>query len=580
MRMPSGRMRFMRQPKSKILYLIFVLFAAAAVYVVGHWDAITDPYCLNDDVRQQLFWMQKWYDEDLFPDDYLTLYARYYVPWGVKAVYRVGQPFMTPVQFSKVVTGILFVLTAGFIFGLGLEFKDEVAAVVIVCCYFFFTGFLRKISGGLSQSFGFPLLAAYLFFLARNNLLAASLTILCASVLNPYIFVLCSVTHGIYLAVNYRGFLLHKLRSKNTVSSVDQMGSPEKTAKVGNPNGTFGKISVGRLFLLNVPILLGALLMSLKYIFLKPDGLGNLVTWSQMVGKIEYTSVGRYEILPVPPLWFEFARPWLDVLPFEEWGPIWGWIGVALIAAMAVYAWTRGNIAHYSRGFRVFAYLMPASILMWGVADLVLMRLFLPERYLEFSLNIFYCVFTGISATLAMERLGLKRIIFPWLVVCTIVVAALRSHQVGIYDYSEYRDLYHFLRHTPKDTLIAGHPQLMDPLPTFSHRKAFLTYEISHTWVDLYWEVIKKRTFDFFKAYYAEDPEELRQFCEYYGIDYLLVREEDFSRDTIQNGKIYFEPFGSWVRELVKNRSHFAALDRKSFPVVYRSDGIRVLKMK
>jgi len=182
-------------------------------------------------------------------------------------------------------------------------------------------------------------------------------------------------------------------------------------------------------------------------------------------GKIEYTAVGRYEILPVPPLWFEFARPWLDVLPFEEWGPIWGWIGVALLVAIAAYAWTRRNIALYARCFRVFAYLMPASIIMWGVADLVLMRLFLPERYIEFSLTIFYCLFTGLSATLAMERLGLKRIIFPWLVVGAIFVAALRSHQVGIYDYSQYRDLYHFLRHTPKATLIAGHPQLMDPFP-------------------------------------------------------------------------------------------------------------------
>jgi hypothetical protein len=562
------------------MYLIFVLFAASAVFLVGHWDAVVDPYCINDDVRQQLFWMQKWYDEDLFPDDFLTLYARYYVPWGVKAVYRLGQPFITPVQFSKVVTAILFVVTACFIFGLALEFKDEVAAVVIVCFYFFFTGFLRKISGGLSQGFAFPLLAAYLFFLARENLLASALTIMCASVLNPYIFVLCSVTHAFYLAANCGGVLLQKLRRKHSVAPIRQEGPPEESATAGSPNGGLSEVSVGKLLLLNVPILLGALLMSLKYIFLKPDGLGDLVTWSQMVGKIEYTAVGRYEILPVPPIWFEFARPWLDVLPFEEWGPIWGWIGVAFVVAVAVYAWTRRNIALYARCFRVFAYLMPASIIMWGVADLVLMRLFLPERYIEFSLTIFYCLFTGLSATLAMERLGLKRIIFPWLVVGTIFVAALRSHQVGIYDYSQYRDLYHFLRHTPKATLIAGHPQLMDPFPTFSHRKAFLTYEISHTWIDHYWEVIKTRTFDFFKAYYAEDPAELRQFCQYYGIDYLLVRDEDFSREVLENGRIYFEPFGSWVRELVKNRSHFAALDRKSFPVVYRSDGVRVLKMK
>ncbi|MBI5252294.1 MAG: hypothetical protein HY912_22600 [Desulfomonile tiedjei] len=575
-----GRKGFMKARNSELKYLIFVLLAASTVYVVGHWNAIVDPYVINDDVRQQVYWMQKWYDEELFPDDLLTLYARYYVPWGIKAVYRLGAPFMVPVQFSKVITGILYVITACFIFGLGLEFKDKIVALVIVCCYFFFTTFLRKISGGLSQSFGFPLLCAYLFFLARNNLLAAAFTIMFASVLNPYIFVLTSATHGIYLIANYGALPVNKLLGRRSESLVDEVSTDRGPLTGENPIGPPNQIAITKLFLLNVPILVGAFLMSLKYILLKPDGIGNLVTWSQIVGHVEYTAAGRYQIFPVPSIFYELTMPWRGIFPFDEWGHVAGWIGMAFILALSICAWTHKNFFANLHGFRVYAYLLPASLLMWCISYVVLMRLFIPGRYLEFSLTVFYCVFTGVTAKLALDRLGLKRIIFPWVVVSAVFVGALRSHELGIYDYSEYQDLYRFLRTTPKSSLIAGHPVLMDPFPAYSHRKAFVTYELSHTWIDSYWEIIEKRTFDFFKAYYSDNPDDLRQFCDYYGIDYLLVREEDFSPRILQKGEVYFEPFRSQIQELVRNKSQFAALSAKAFPVVYRSSGIRVLKMR
>lgn len=555
---------------------MFVALAASTVYVVGHWNALVDPYYINDDVRQQVYWMQKWYDEELFPDDLLTLYARYYVPWGVKAVYRLGAPFMNPVQFSKVVTGVLFVVTACFLFGLGLEFKDEIAAISIVCAYFFFTTFLRKMSGGLSQGFAFPLLTAYLFFLARQKLLAASLTIMCASVLNPYIFVLTSATHCLYLAINFGAPVFSRLIGRQSSSAALQIGA----VTAANPGTAPVEYSLMKLLLVNVPILVGAFLMLAKHVFFRPEGIGNLVTWSNMLGKIEYTAAGRYEILPVPTIFCELMRPWTDVFPFEEWGCAAGWIGMACIAALAICAWTRENTIANLRGFRIFGYLLPASLIMWFAAYLVLMRLFLPERYLELSLTIFFCVFTGVTFKLALYRLGLRRIVFPWLVISAVLLGALRSYDVGIYDYSEYEDLYRYFRSKPKNILIAGHPGLMDPFPTFSRRKAFVTYELSHTWIDGYWDTIKKRTFDFFEAYYSEDPEKLRQFCRHYGVDYLLVREKDFSPKNFEKGEIYFEPFNSRILELIKNRSRFAALDTKQFAVVYRSDGIRVLKMR
>ena len=46
----------------------------------------------------------------------------------------------------------------------------------------------------------------------------------------------------------------------------------------------------------------GCVLVLLKYALYSPSEFGALVTWADMVGKIEYTAAGRYEIMPIPPM--------------------------------------------------------------------------------------------------------------------------------------------------------------------------------------------------------------------------------------------------------------------------------------
>jgi hypothetical protein len=207
------------------------------------------------------------------------------------------------------------------------------------------------------------------------------------------------------------------------------------------------------------------------------------------------------------------------------------------------------------------------------------MRLFLPGRYIEFSSTVFYAVALGVAVTVLLESLGLSRKTLLVLVSVGVLLAGARNWHVGIYDYSSDAPLYRFLETTPKSSLVAGPPELMDNVVTFARRKALVTYELSHTWMDKYWAIIKARTFDLFRAYYAADPEEIRDFARRYGINYLVVREKDFSAQNIEKGGIYFEPFDGYIRTLVNSKARFAALDDNLFPVVYRGPGIRVLKI-
>ncbi|MHC1745036.1 MAG: hypothetical protein AB9873_18690 [Syntrophobacteraceae bacterium] len=555
--------------------------AALLVYVIAHWPALTNPYVINDDVRQQIFWMQRWNDPEIYQNDLLCRYAESYVPWGVQAVYYAASWVMNPVQFTKVVSGVLFVVTALLLYGLGLRFGNNRAAFAVVCAFFFFTTFLRKISGGIAQSFAFPLLLAYLFFLARRNLPGCAVTIFVQSLFNPYIFLLSLLTHTLFLIRAYGRPVVVELFARVAGRGDD------RATRGGLPSAAIRGVSwtetassgLWSLVVVNLPILAGGLLMALKYVFMKSPELGELLTRSAMEGQVEYTSAGRYGFIPQTSFLYEVVRPWFFVFPVEDCAPAVGWAALAAVAALVLVAFSRTGKHVDLSGFRPFVYLLPASLILYFISSWVFMKLFIPRRYVEFSLNIFYCMVIAIAVSIIMESYPSFRKAFPGIVLFCVILGGARNYHVGIYDYSSDVRTYEFVETMPKTIMVAGPPDFMDNCLTFSRRKALITYELSHTWMSEYWSVVKQRTYDFFDAYYSASPAEVRNFASKYGVDYLIVREMDFTPPYLEGDRIYFEPFGSHVRREVGSRSSFSVLDSKAFPIVYQEGGIRILKL-
>jgi hypothetical protein len=459
---------------------------------------------------------------------------------------------MDPMQFTKALTGILFVLSALLIYCLCLELRDDLAALLGVCVYFLFGLFLGEMSGGLPRAFAFPLLIGYLCLLARKRLLLASITVLIQAIFVPYIFLLCLTTHLFYLAHLIGGSLVRR--------EADDSKTP-----------------IVRVAIQFIPLTIGACLMMLKYVVFKSPRFGGLVGMQEIAGKIEYTAVGRYEVLR--PFHKELIEHWSFILPFHEWGPIAGWCSVAAVAGLAVFALSRPRKHIYLGAFRVFVYLMPASFLLYVLSCSIPLKLFIPGRYLEYSLTVFYCISLAACLKIVIDHLNLRRIVFPWLFFFLTLLGALRLHNVELYDYSAYSPLYSFFDSIPVDAVVAGHPEVMDNVMTFSRRKAFVTYKLSHPWIEPYWSVIKQRTYDLFDAYYSNNAEEIRNFCKRNGIGYIVVREEDFSEQRIRQGVVYFQPFGSYIAEITRPRAGFAILDTDLFPPVFRMEGVRVVRI-
>ena len=541
---------------SKAHKLIVVGIGLLLIYLLAHWGELWSPYTINDDVRQQIYWMQQWQDSALYQNHLLTDYAKQYVPWGVQALYWVASQWISPLLFSKILGMVLFVVSGMVLFLLASRLGDELTAFAALCLYLYLGLFLGSVAGGLSRGFVFPLLLLYLYFLAGNKVFKASVVVMMQPLFNPYLFLLCLVSHSLYL--------LH-IWWKSGVRP-----APSK-------DGGQTQVAVSRLLLFTLPVVVGLLLLFAKYKIFSTADFGTLVSYSDMIGRVEYTSLGRYEILPVPSIAFELIRPLLQFLPNGVVPVSAGGVGLIILLFVAGSVRNLPRMGQQFQKMGLLLYLLVASLLLYLVARLMLMDLFLPSRYLEYSLTVIYCLAGAILLRSGMETVRFGERGKKVLATLLLLLGALRLYGQGSFDYSQYTPLYSYFQTIPKNVLVAGHPKLMDNVLTFGQRKVYVSYELSHTWYSDYWAAIKARTYQFFRAYYAEDPAAIIDFCQKNRVDYFVVRDEDFS-PTTKNKPVYFEPFGTYIESLKAATNTFAAIEGGGgLQQVYKENEIRVL---
>lgn len=527
--------------------LALVVLLATTIFAVVHFQALTNPYIINDDVRQQLYWMQQWLDPELFPDDLLTDYARHYVPWGVKGLYWLASVAVDPIYFSKLLPGILFVFLSGCLYKLGELTLNRRLAWALVGVFWLMPWFLANLSGGLARAFAAPWLALFwLGWLARTPWVMGAALLLQALFI-PYIFPVAASAAIFAWAVSRTG----------------RGDPPPFPARASH----FAGLALG-----------GGLVLLFNY-HLTTAGFGPLVSAAEMVNRPEFTAQGRFAILPLPSIFWELVKPWEFIAPFREWGVVVGSLSVALIIGLAVYGGRGLDWQTIRSRLQPLWYLGVSSLLFYFLARLFLLKLFIPDRYLIYTLNLFYCL------SLALGWVGLSQN-WPWPrrwviggLLLLVGLSCLRLRGVGLYDYSAYRPLYAALARTPKEVLIAGHPNLMDNIPTFARRRAFATFELAHPWCKGYWQKIGPRLEEFFNAYYASDIKVVEAFGRKHHIAYLVVDDRHFT-PAFMAGQPFFAPFGAQIRRLAKEGRNFILLSQQFFPVLKVDEHLRVLDLR
>jgi len=525
-----------------------VIVLSCLVFLVAHRQALLDPYVINDDVRQQLYWMASWEEPGLFPPNLLNEYSRLYVPPGVKAVYRALSPVIDPVQASKAVTGALFVIFCLAMYGIGEALGGRRLGFACACACWLMPYFLYNISGGLSRAFAAPLLALFLLSWVRRFSPGVALSLLLQAVLIPYICILSSLACVMAFAAG-------KIRGR---------ALPPFPRRKSH-------------FIVMIACAAAVYAMQSR---MNASGFGPLAGVSDMLGDPLFGHQGRLDLFPLP-------NPFLDLVywPFERIGLFLECglaVGIASLAAIAalVYAGARRfdwkSLVPY---LSPFAWLAAASLLLYANARVFALKLFVPDRYVSYSFNIFYalalavCVLAALRPLLARKRAGAV------LVLLAACLGAWRLTGAGLYDYSGFAPVYAAVRELPKDALLAGHPEDMDNILTFGQRDVLASFELAHPWSLGYWSRFEPRLSDMLAAYYAHDPRTVRDFAEKYGVDAFVVSEARYDGEYIEKGAC-FAPYGDMIRELAQKGGTFALLDEGNFPYKVLAPGVRLVDVR
>lgn len=551
-----------------------LLLAAAmsgAVFILAHRKALTSPFVINDDVRQQLFWMRQWLDPGLFQGDLLARYARDYVPWGVKGLYWLASWVVDPIRFSQILPGLLFIFLGLCLFQLGRELGGRLLGWATLAVYWLMPFFLDNLAGGLARAFAAPLLAFFWLCWQKKMPWGMGLALILQALFIPYIFLLCGFAAGLAWLAGRTG----------------KFGAPPFPSKAGH-------------FLI---LIAGAALVGFMNFRYDTDGFGPLVSYAEMLNRPEFYAGGRYALLPIPSFFWELVAPWEYIAPFRDLGLAPAVSVCIILPALTLWGLARVDWRSLKPHLQPVCYLALAGVPLYFLVRFVYFKLFMPDRHIMYTLNFSYCLLLalGLSTTLQVSRWPRNLAVLALIAAASLGV--WRLDNVGLMDYAVYRPLYAALADTAKDAIIAGHPNLMDNVPTFARRQALITYKLAHVWSKGYWQMVEPRLEDLFKAYYAADPQEVIAFCRKYQVSFLVVDDRHFTPEFLAGGRFlvpmdrkapqylghslaekvvapFFAPFDRQIARLTHGRRQFALLSSPVFAATRLDEHLRLLDMR
>jgi len=365
---------------------IAVFLLALAVGTGSQYQALVNEYIFQDDARQHIYWMEQFYDRGLFKNDLLTEYARNYQPWGFILLYYIFSFIIKPIIFSKILPIILFAISSLYIFKLIRHLKNNFSGFIGALLFMTTPIFLNRMVGGFPRAFAQPLLIAFLYYLIRKKYLRSSIILVLECLFYPITFFLSMFT---YL------FTFIKFENKKF----------------------FFEKSSGKVILFVSALFLSFVILSAKYIYSYSPSIGRTPTYSEMLDKSEFYSSGPYRVLP-PDMPGFYSSGRYKVLPTDPlisrvvqdveeciFGPLvkYKQYVMSFILILILFFFFEIFKKRILFPSEIWLFLL-SSALMYEVSDLVIFRLFLPERYLEFSVNIVTLIILAVAISQLLDR--------------------------------------------------------------------------------------------------------------------------------------------------------------------------------
>ena len=468
---------------------------------------------MQDDARQHVFWMLRFADPRLFPNDLIADYFQTVAPTGYKILYQaVSALGINPLLFNKLLPLVLNIVTASYCFGVCLRlFPVPAAAFCSTLLLSQSLGLTDAVVSGTPKAFIYPLFLAFMYYLIGENLWLCLSAIALLGLFYPQMVFIAVITLTLRLFVWQEGRL--------------RLAKPR--------HRLFWGVGVGV-----------AVLVLLPYA-LRTDEYGPVISTTQARSLPEFLPGGRSRFFydDDPEKYWLRGRGGVRITSILT--PVTNATGLLLLVLPKLTA--QFPLVRQLRRDWLLLQIVAASFMMFFAAHALLFKLHLPSRYTEHSLRIVISIAAGIVLVILIDgvfrwagryHLGWRTgIALASTAVISIALlfypAFVEQFPITAYKVGTVPSLYEWLQKQPTDSLIASLTDESNNLPTFAQRSILVggEYAIPYHWG--YYRQFRQRTLELITAQYTLDPQVLRSFIQKYGIDYWLIKPGDFTPDAI-----------------------------------------------
>ncbi|MGJ3252072.1 MAG: hypothetical protein ACFE0J_13210 [Elainellaceae cyanobacterium] len=525
--------RFLTTPVYKLrdprltFWLSLSLVFAVVYSLIGLQAPFSSAYVIHDDVRSHVFWMWRFFDPALFPNDLIADYFQSVAPAGYTTLYRIAAVLgIDPIAFNKILPLPLVLITTVYCFGLCMEILAVPAAGFLATVFLNQTIWaVNDVASATPRAFLYPLLMAFLYYVAKRSLLPCLMAIALQGLFYPQTLFISS---GV--------LVVRMIRWQNGL-------------RVSRDPKDYWFCAAG----------LGVAAVLLLPYALKISEYGPVTSLEEARTLITLQHTGRKDFFNPNPWEFWLCNDRSAIFPLE-WCrnpfPLHGWAALLLVP-MLTMPHRVPLVRQISENVALLLHLAIASVGMYAIAHGLLFRLHLPNRYTKHSFRMI------IAVAGAIALIGLLDVIFRWAsnrraksstrqvaaIGASILLVGilfsypwlLRRFPSGDYVVAEPPELFDFFAAQPTDTLVASLSDQANNIPALSKRSILASSEIANPYHFGYYQQIWERQLDLVQAQYSADLSETQEMIRKYGIDYFLIDVGAFNPDYIENDR--------WLRE-------------------------------
>ncbi|MBD2087536.1 hypothetical protein H6F52_21585 [Coleofasciculus sp. FACHB-542] len=532
--------------KSQMIFWFTLSLTFALIYsFLGLKQAFSSSYVVQDDARVYVFWMQRFVDSSLFPNDFIADYFQAITPSGYAAFYRlIAFLGIEPLGLSKLLPVFLTLLTTTYCFAVCLEIFPVPAAGFISTLLLNQNLSMRDdLVSSTPRSFIYLFFLAFLYYLLRRSLFLCLGAIALAGLFYPpLLFILAGIL--ILRLWRWDGQRLHL--SKNRLDYL------------------FGATG------------LGFCLLAILAYALKSSEVGPAIAGMELRSLPAFSQTGRIPFFDnTNPLWFWLFGQHSGLLPNVFEHPL-SLLGLFLPILMR-YPDRFPLIKQIASNIIILPQIALASFGIFVAAHAMLYKLFAPARYTRYSFKLVMILSAAIVLVALLDAvfkwakqqdkflirrqfialgfttlLGTTILFYPYL---------LEKFPNSNYVVGKAPALYEFFQKQPKNILIASLSEEVDNLPTFSQRAILVGWEYANPYHVIYERQIRQRATDLIHTQYTQNLAEIQNFIQTYDVDFFLLDRAAFTSEYITNNP-WFRQWQPLAKEML------GMLDRGMIPAM------------